>query len=142
MRHHVVPPGGGPEYEWESDRILVKTPEALTGGRVTVVEDTIKPGWHLERHHHRSMVEIFLVLEGEMVFVFDDETITATAGTTVIILANEWHAARSPKGARLITVFTPGGFCLYLAELAALGEQLNDEAVVTALGEKYDIWLK
>jgi quercetin dioxygenase-like cupin family protein len=142
MRYAVVPPGQGPEYEWERDRILVKVPESMTDGRVTVVEDTLKPGWHLHRHYHRSMVEIFMIIEGELAFTFDDETVTATAGTTVVIPPQEWHEASSPKGARLFTVFTPGGFCLYLAELVALGDQLNDEAVVNALGEKYDIWLK
>ncbi len=142
MRHSVVLPGQGAEYEWESDHVFVKTPVATTDGRVTVVEDTLKPGFHLPRHHHRSMVEIFVILDGELVFLFDDETITASAGTTVNVPAGEWHEVLAPTGARLITVFTPGGFDLYLAELVTLGAQLQDQAVVTALGEKYDIWLR
>ncbi len=142
MRHSVVLPGEGAEYEWESDHVFVKTPVGMADGRVTVVEDTLKPGFHLPRHHHRSMVEIFVVLEGEIVFTFDDETVTASAGTTVTVPAGEWHEAHAPDGARLITVFTPGGFDLYLAELAALGEKLSDEDVVNALGEKYDIWME
>lgn len=142
MRHSVVLPGQGSEYEWESDRVLVKTPVEVTDGRVTVVEDTLTPGFHLPRHHHRSMVEIFVILDGEVIFTFDDETVVASAGMTVNIPPGEWHEAVAPNGARMITVFTPGGFDRYLAELVALGDQLQDEAVVTALGERYDIWTR
>lgn len=140
MRHSVVLPGQGPEYEWASDHVFVKTPVEMTDGRVTVVEDRLKPGFHLPRHHHRSMVEIFVVLDGEVVFTFDDETVTAAVGTTVNVPNGVWHEAAAPNGALLITVFTPGGFDSYLAELAALGTQIEDPAVVLALGERYDIW--
>ena len=142
MRHSVVLPGQGAEYKWESDHVFVKTPIEMTDGRVTVVEDTLEPGFHLPRHYHREMVEIFVILDGEIVFTFDDEAITASAGTTVNVPAGEWHEVLAPDGARLITVFTPGGFDLYLAELVALGPKMQDEALVKAVGEKYDIWLE
>jgi hypothetical protein len=44
-------------------------------------------------------------------------------------------------GGRLVTIFTPGGFDHYLAELAALtSEQLEDPVAIRELGERYDIW--
>jgi len=141
MRHHVVPAGAGPDYDWTNDHIYVKTPADMTDGRVTVVEDVLKPGFHLPRHHHRVMTEIFFVLDGEATFVFDDETVQAWAGMTVTVPANVRHEVSAPNGARLITVFTPGGFDRYLAELAALApDQLEDADFMAALGQRYDIW--
>jgi len=142
MRQSTVKAGDGLNYDWANDHVFIKTPLELTNGRVTVVEDILKPGFHLARHQHRSMVEIFIVLEGEVTFIFDDETVTASTGDTVTVPAGIWHGAQSEAGARMITVFTPGGFDHYLAELAGMDEaQLADPGVMTSLGEKYDIWV-
>ena len=142
MKQHVVPTLGGPDYDWTNDHVYIKTPAEMTDGRVTVVEDVLKPGFHLPRHHHRAMTEIFFVLEGEATFAFDDETVPVTAGRTVTVPPSIRHEVSSPGGARLITVFTPGGFDRYLAELASLPpDQLADAAYVTLLGHRYDIWV-
>jgi quercetin dioxygenase-like cupin family protein len=130
----------GTSYDWSRDHVVVKTPLELTGGRVTLVEDTLKPGFHLPRHRHRHMVEIFHILEGEAVFEFEDGTTPATAGMTISIPKDVWHEVSTVNGARLLTIFTPGGFDHYLAELAALSEQdIQSEAIVKALKEKYDL---
>lgn len=141
MAYSVLRPGEGTDYDWSNDHVFVKTPLELTAGRVTVVEDTLKPGFHLARHHHRSMIEIFYVLAGEVTFTFDDETVVAGVGTTVNVPPGVWHEASSAGGGRLITVFSPGGFDHYMAELAAMdAAQLADVEVMAALSEKYDIW--
>jgi quercetin dioxygenase-like cupin family protein len=141
MNHYIVEPGQGTEYDWSQDHISVKTPAELTGGRVSVVEDTLKPGFHLPAHRHRSLVEIFYVIEGEVSFAFEEETVIATPGTTVTVPANARHEVTSLGGARLVTIFTPGGFDRYLAELAALSPaELDDADRIRALGERYDIW--
>ena len=142
MKHHVVPAGAGPDYDWTNDHIFVKTPADMTDGRVTVVEDVLKPGFHLPRHHHRAMTEIFFVLEGEATFAFDDETVQARTGMTVTVPPDLRHEVSAPNGARFLTVFTPGGFDRYLAELAALTPaQMEDAGFIAALGERHDIWV-
>ncbi len=141
MRHQVVGPEEGPDYDWSQDHVTVKTLDAVTHGRVTVVEDTLKPGFHLPRHYHRSMVEIFYILDGEVTFAFDDAVVVATPGTTLNFLPGVRHEVTCEAGGRLLTVFTPGGFDRYLAELAGLGEaQLADADFMVALGNRYDIW--
>lgn len=141
MRPHIVQPGRGPAYDWSQDRIVIKAPLDLSDGRVTVAEDTLKPGFHLPPHRHRSMVEIFYILEGDVTFTFEDEVRTATPGTAVTVPAGVSHDVACPLGGRLLTIFTPGGFEHYLAELAALSPaQLNDADTVRGLGERYDIW--
>lgn len=139
--HRVVASGAGELYDWANDTVRIKTPAELTGSSVTVVEDTLKPGFLLARHHHKTMTEIFYIIDGEVSFAFDDETVLATPGTTVNIRPGVHHEVTSADGARMITVFTPGGFDAYLsavADLVAAGT--DNEAALTALGHRYDIW--
>ena len=141
MNYEIIQPGKGIEYEWSSDHIFVKTIGNLAEGRVSMVEDTMKPGFHLGRHHHKQMTEIFYVLEGELALIFDDETIVASAGTTINIPPNVWHEAKSENGAKMLSIFSPAGFEDYLAQMKTLtDEQFTDEAFMQALNEKYDIW--
>ena len=43
----------------------------------------------------------------------------------------------------MITIFTPGGFDHYLAELASMTPaQLEDADLVAELGRRYDIWVE
>jgi len=143
MKQSIVAAGAGTAYEWSSDHIAVKTPLELTQGLATVVEDTLKPGFDLPRHHHRAMTEVFYVVDGAARFTFDDEQVVATTGMTVTVPPMVWHACSSVDGARMLTIFTPGGFDRYLAELAALDEAaLADPDGLTALGERYDIWTR
>ena len=139
----IVPALGGASYDWSNDHMYVKAPQALTDRRLTLVEDQLKPGFHLPRHHHRLMTEIFYILEGEVRFAFDDEIVTAAPGTTINIPTRVWHEVTCAHGARLLTIFSPGGFDEYLAELAALTPAQNaDAAFQTALAEKYDTWTR
>ncbi len=141
MKQRVVAPGQGPDYDWSQDHISVKTPIELTDWRVSVVEDVLKPGFHLPAHRHRSMAEIFYILEGEVSFAFEDATVAATPGTSVTVPAGTRHEVTCPGGGKLITIFTPGGFDHYLTELAALTPtELNDADRTRELAERYDIW--
>ena len=107
-----------------------------------MVEDTLKPGFHLPRHYHRSMVEVFYILHGEVTFAFDDAVVVATPGMTLNVLPEVRHEVTSKAGGKLLTVFTPGGFDHYLAELAGPSEaQLADVDFIVALGNRYDVWL-
>lgn len=143
MKQEVILPNEGVDYEWSKDHIFLKTAGLDTGGRVSLVEDTLKPGFHLGRHHHKKMMEIFYILEGEFIIIFDDETVIATPGTTINVPANVWHEGKCEKGAKMLTIFSPAGFEDYLAEMATLTEaQFAYEAFMNALGERYDIWFK
>jgi quercetin dioxygenase-like cupin family protein len=143
MKQVLIPAGQGDSYAWSQDNILVKTPRTLSDGRVTVVEDTLQPGFHLARHHHKTMIEIFLILDGEVEFRFDNETVLASPGMTLNIPPDTWHEVLCSDGGRLITIFSPGGFEQYLAEMKTLtADQFADESLMTVLAEKYDIWTR
>ena len=142
MKQQIVESGGGPSYDWANDHICVKTTCDHADGRVTVVEDRLKPALHLPRHYHKKMTEIFHILEGEVTFSFEDETVRASHGMTINIPPSVTHEVKSEKGARLITVFSPGGFDTYLKEMAAMTEaQFADGVLMRTLAEKYDTWM-
>lgn len=141
LKKEIILPGQGKSYDWSSDQVRVKSTLELSDGRLTLVEDLLKPGFFLARHHHKKMIEIFYILEGSVEFAFDDETILATPGTTLNVPPEVRHAVRSPQGARLLTIFSPGGFDKYLEELVALTEgQYADAAFMKKLSERYDIF--
>ncbi len=141
MKKEIILPGQGKSYDWASDHVRVKSTLELSDGRLTLVEDLLKPGFFLARHHHKKMIEIFYILEGSVEFAFDDETLIATPGTTLNVPPEVRHAVRSPQGARLLTIFSPGGFDKYLEELVALTEgQYADAAFMKHLSERYDIF--
>lgn len=143
MKQQIIGQGQGKDYDWSKDHIFVKTTLDLTGGRVTVVEDTLKSGFHLVRHYHKKMTEIFYILEGEIEFKFDDETMIATSGMTLNIPPNIWHDVKCENGAKMITIFSPGGFDKYLEEMASLAdEQFANEEFMMTLAEKYDTWIR
>lgn len=143
MKQRIIRPGAGEEFDWAQDHVFVKAPMEASEGRVTLVEDTLKPGFVLARHHHRTMVEIFYILNGVLTFTYDDEQVEAASGATVIIPPGVWHQVACPNGGRLLTLFTPGGFDHYLSELAELtAEQFDDVGATERLGERYDIWTR
>ncbi|HWO21645.1 MAG TPA: cupin domain-containing protein [Kofleriaceae bacterium] len=141
MKQQIILPGTGKNYEWAKDHVFVKSSLDLSDGRLTLVEDTLKPGFHLDRHHHKKMIEIFYILEGSVEFVFDDERVIAEPGTTLNVPPGIWHKVTSPTGAKLLTIFSPGGFDSYMEELIALTEsQYADAAFMRDLSERYDIF--
>lgn len=140
-RQEILLPGQGRRYDWSKDQVTVKSVCELSEGRVTLVEDRLKPGFLLSRHHHKKMIEIFYILEGNVEFIFDDETVLATPGTTLNVPPDVWHAVKSLEGARLLTIFSPGGFDRYLEELVSLTEtQYADLPFMTELSQRYDIF--
>ena len=65
--------GEGENYNYAQDHCFVKLSSRDTNGELCLIEDTLKPGFHLKRHHHKVMTEVFYMLVGEMELIFDDE---------------------------------------------------------------------
>ncbi len=141
-KQQIIESGGGQSYDWANDHICVKSTCNHTDGRLTMVEDTLKPGFHLARHYHKKMTEIFYLLEGHVTFKFESDTVVASDGMTINIPPNVTHEVISEQGARLITVFSPGGFEKYLETMAGMSElQFKDSALMQSLAEEYDTWM-
>ncbi|MEZ5094849.1 MAG: cupin domain-containing protein [Nocardioides sp.] len=139
--HHVVRATEGTAYDWANDRVRVLGAATWSDRALTLVEDTLKPGFLLPRHHHRLMTETFYCLSGRVLFVFDDEQVALTAGDAVTVPPRVHHQVSSADGARLLTVFSPGGFDLYLSEVADLvAREVDDPQLLLDLGHRHDIW--
>lgn len=142
-RYAFVPPGGGLNYDWSADHTFVKVSTADTGGQFTLMEDNLKASFRLGLHLHRAHAETFYILEGNVDFFIDGDWMVAPPGTCLHIPPGIEHACIMAEGctsARMLMIFQPSGFDLFLAELAGMSEaDFADTERMAALNEKYDI---
>ncbi len=137
----VIRSGEGENYDYAQDHCFIKLHSKYTGGALSFVEDTLKPGFYLKRHHHKVMTEVFYILDGELELIFDDETIIAGSGDTITVPPNIWHAARCEKGGKMLTIFKDGQFDLFLEKLSTMTEaDFADEDLMRAVAEEFDIY--
>jgi mannose-6-phosphate isomerase-like protein (cupin superfamily) len=72
----------------------------------------IAPGRVLEAHVHVDEDDAFYILEGEMTFVFGDETVAAPPGTFVLAPSGAEHGFRNDGAGpvRMLNIHAPAGF--------------------------------
>ena len=137
----IIKNGEGDNYNYSQDHCFIKLSSRHTNGELCFVEDTLKPGFYLARHHHKIMTEVFYIIEGEVTLIFDDETVVAKAGDTITVPPNVWHAAKCEKGGKMLTIFKNGQFDLYLEKLSQMTDKdFEDKALMKAVSEEYDIY--
>jgi mannose-6-phosphate isomerase-like protein (cupin superfamily) len=105
----VVPPAGG-ERTWHLDTLWTwKVPSTVTGGAFSLAEQLLPRGSAPPVHRHTREDEAWMVLDGEMTFVLDDEPHSAGPGTCVFGPRGAAHTfvVRSAT-ARLVTLLVPG----------------------------------
>jgi oxalate decarboxylase/phosphoglucose isomerase-like protein (cupin superfamily) len=119
----------------------MKLASTSTNGELCFVEDKIKPGFFLPRHHHKIMTEVFYILEGEVELIFDDQSITCKPGDTITVPPNVWHAAKCEKGGKMLTIFKNGQFDLYLEKLSKMTEsEFADQDLMKSISAEFDIY--
>jgi len=137
----VIKNGEGENYPYSQDHCFIKLSSRHTNGELCFVEDTLKAGFFLPRHHHKIMTEVFYILEGEVELIFDDETVIAKPGDTVTVPPNVWHAARCVDGGKMLSIFKNGQFDLYLEKLSTMtDEDFSDAAIMKKTSEEFDIY--
>ncbi len=137
----IIRIGEGENYNYSQDHCFIKLSSSRTNGELCFVEDTLKPGFYLRRHHHKIMTEVFYILIGEVEFIFDDESITAKLGDTITVPPNVWHAARCEKGGKMLTIFKNGQFDLFLKKLSMMSESdFADAQLMKSVSTEFDIY--
>ena len=137
----IIRNGEGKDYNYSQDHCFIKLSSHQTNGELNFVEDTLKPGFLLPRHHHKIMTEVFYFLEGEVELIFEDETLLCKPGDTVIVPPNVWHAAKCEKGGKMLTIFKNGQFDLYLEKLSTLTESdFEDAELMKIISAQFDIY--
>lgn len=138
---NYVKKGQGANYDYAQDHCFVKLSSRDTNGELCLIEDTLKPGFHLKRHHHKIITEIFYMLEGEMELAFDEETILLQPGDTITVPPKVWHEAKCQAGGKMLTIFKNGRFDIFLEELSTMTEtQFSNAEFMTSFSAKFDIY--
>lgn len=133
--------GEGENYNYSQDHCFIKLSSRHTNGELCMVEDTLKPGFHLKRHHHKIMTEIFYMLVGELELIFDDETILLREGDTITIPPNVWHEAKSVDGGKMLTIFKNGEFDIFLEQLSTMNEDdFSNKELMKSFSATFDIY--
>ncbi|MCZ4410076.1 cupin domain-containing protein [Cryomorphaceae bacterium 1068] len=137
----LIRKGEGENYNYAQDHCFVKLSSRDTDGELCIVEDTLKQGFHLKRHHHKVMTEVFYMLVGELELIFDDETIVLKEGDTITVPPNVWHEAKSAEGGKMLTIFKNGAFDIFLEQLSTMTEDdFSDAKLMKAVSAKFDIY--
>ncbi len=137
----IIRNGEGENYNYSQDHCFVKLSSRNTNGELSFVEDKLKPGFFLARHHHKIMTEVFYILEGEVELIFDDESIICRPGDTITVPPNVWHAARCEKGGKMLTIFKNGQFDLYLERLSKMSDSdFANKDLMKSTSAEFDIY--
>jgi quercetin dioxygenase-like cupin family protein len=101
----------GEAWWWLGGLAVIKATAADTGGQMTIVEITERPGTEAPLHVHHREDEGFWVLEGTVTFEVGDTTIEAGPGDYAFGPRNIPHRYTvGEEGCRMLFIFTPGGF--------------------------------
>jgi quercetin dioxygenase-like cupin family protein len=113
------------EPRWYGDSLWEYfVPSEATGGKLSVFQATMPEGFSPPRHIHTREDEVFLVLDGEVLFEIDGERRLAGPGVSVYMPRGVPHTFRiqSPVG-RMLGVMTPGGFDQLFRNLSVPAEE-------------------
>ena len=131
--------GTGPGSE-----LIVKALESDTRGAYSLLEwRSERGGTWVPAHIHEAVEEAWYVLEGELTFRIGDRTISAPAGSFVLVPRGTVHSFANTGGgtARYLQLFSPGGMEHYFAERAALmrdaAPDAPDPAALADLSRRY-----
>jgi quercetin dioxygenase-like cupin family protein len=137
----IIRNGAGVNYNYSQDHCFVKLSSHQTNGELCMVEDTLKPGFYLGRHYHKIMTEVFYILEGEVEFIFDEESVLTKPGDTITVPPHVWHAAKCEKGGKMLTIFKNGQFDVYLERLSQITESdFADTELMQSISAEFDIY--
>ena len=120
-------------------QMVAKVRDEYTGGAYSIHDNVIPPGSpgprpHLHRHHE----EAFYVIEGELTVRVGPRTITAPAGSFVVIPRGVVHQPSNPgtQPTRILLIFSPSGMDHFFEEAAEQRIPLQTVPTDPAVQEK------
>ena len=136
----VKPEQAQPISPFGLDATILLTTEA-TGGAISVLMASHKPGEGPPDHVHFSQEEIFFIVEGTYELIVGDQISTAGPGTIVFIPRNVVHRFKNigDTPARMLDWSLPGGQDHYfkaISDLAAGGGFTSEK--VMEISKKFD----
>jgi mannose-6-phosphate isomerase-like protein (cupin superfamily) len=124
-------PGEGELFETEHRKLFVKA----SWEEMDLLEYDAGPGYEgAGPHFHKRHVDSFYVLEGELEFTVDGETLRAGPGTCVSVPPGVVHAFTNPGPSRVRFLNVHAPECRFTEYMRALDRDLAVDP------EDYDIW--
>lgn len=142
LKPAVVGPEEGRRIHVLGDGVTCKLDGQTTGGGFSVFESVVPPGGGPPPHVHHREDETFFVVEGEIEFWVNGQTIPAKAGTWVFGPRGVPHRFHNPSKSesRMMIVVTPAGIERFFDEMAReVPTMPPDMEKVMAVCAKYGI---
>ena len=116
----LISAGEGKTFPVRDSRITVKVRGDDTENKYEILEFTMPPGFASSHHVHQRMEQAYYVLEGELEFKLNEQTVRARAGDLVRVPTGVAHAFSNPTKtwANMLDVNSGGGLGKMLEELA------------------------
>ena len=137
----LVGPGEGRSF---MGGLKCRIPSTSTGGAYCAFEVVTLPGQGVPPHVHSREDELYYILEGQLEIQCGQRRFQVEAGAMAVLPRGIPHAFRNTADtlSRALTVFIPGGFDEFVAELRQLPpEDAADEKKRDVIREKYGIRL-
>ena len=142
MEPIVLQPGEAESFRIGTTSLALLAGADTTDGRLALLQATLEPDTEGPKAHlHRTVVDMFFVLEGALTVRLGDDELELPAGSFAAVPPGVVHtfANRSEHLVRFLNLSVPGGFEKYLREAAALGsEGPPDQEFLAKLASRYD----
>ena len=139
----VLGSGEGELLSVGDTRVTLKATGETTGGRLAFCETTVEPGFPGPPPHlHRTLHDVFYVLEGTLVLRAGDDTLEAGTETFACVPPGVVHTFSNPgsEPVRFLNFNTPAGLEGYLRDLAEAAHSSGfDPATVGRIAASYDV---
>ncbi|MBD2777422.1 cupin domain-containing protein [Iningainema tapete] len=116
----VVRPEKGAKYSVVGDLVTFKAVGEDTGGKYALFEIVFEPQISTPPHIHSREDESFYILEGEMEFQLDEQTVVATPGTFIHSPKGQRHSFKNTSTTaqtKMLCWAIPSGIEHYFAEV-------------------------
>jgi len=116
----LMQPGQGASYWFDRDLYTFKAVGEDTGEAYTLCEVVVAPqGGGTPPHRHSRENESFYILEGELEFQLDEQTVVAAEGTFLHSPKGQLHRFTNISSipAKILIWVTPAGFEKFIAEV-------------------------
>ena len=136
-------PGEGQAVWVPGHKVICKANGEETGGAYSLLE-VIMTGEGPPQHIHKAEDEAFYVVEGEVTVRRGEETITAAAGTYVLIPRGTshtfWTTGSTP--AKVLGIFSPPGFEQFFVETGDPDKEPDVDSYIEkamAVSDKFNV---
>lgn len=126
-------------------RMVVKIRDKDTAGAYSMYDNTIPAGSPGPRPHiHRDHEEAFYVLEGELTVRVGTRTISAPAGSLMVVPRGVVHQPSNPgtQPTKVLLIFSPAGMDHFFEEAAERHMPLQAPLTDTAILEELEAFTK